>query len=122
MGRNGTLETMIRRMSFLIFDSSLLWDFAFGEFASYRFDKVNRLPLILTRSREINYGPATTILLVVDEVIKVADAYFVTSVGEEVAERRARTRADGTKVENAAEERNACVMATSMYENLQTNE
>jgi len=108
-------------MSFLIFGSSLLWDFAFGEFASYRFDKVNRLPLTLTRSREINYGPATTILLVVDEVIKVADAYFVTSVGEEVAE-RPRRKADGTKVENAAEERNACVMATSMHENLQTNE
>jgi len=59
--------------------------------------------------------------LVVDEVIKVADAYFVTSVGEEVAE-RARRRADETKVENAVEERNACVVATSMHENLQANE
>lgn len=67
----------------LLLGHSFIKSFLFGEFALYRFDKVNRLPLTLTRSREINYGSATTILLVADKVNKVEDAHLVTSDGEE---------------------------------------
>lgn len=56
----------------IVFLSSNLFS---QEFTFYRLDKVNRFPLTLTRSRETNYSlRKTTILLVVDEVIEVADA------------------------------------------------
>lgn len=81
-----TLSLFLRRRSYFR-----------GYVSSGRFDKVNHFPLTLTRSREINYGPATTILLVVDEVIKVAGAYLVTTVGEEAPEVTGRW----AKMENA---------------------